>query len=111
MPWFLPSSSSATRAPSNTTAIMFLLAPSSNLLNGLNVHVFRPIRAAPTKRHDKLEQADFDHVRGEYPMLTVRVAVSHQLLAGCRGAVGGITARTARMSSPRMDNVAHEDGD
>jgi len=43
-------------------------------------------------------------------MLAVRVAVSDQLLAGCRyiAAVGGITARMGRTW---MDNVAHEDGD
>lgn len=108
MPWFVPPSSSATRASSDTTAIMFLLALPSNLLHGLQVNVILLVGAAPSKRHHKLEQADFDNVRGEYPVLTMRVVVSHQLLAGCRGAVGGITAR---MRSPRMDNVAHEDGD
>ena len=108
MPWSVPTILAATRASSNTAAIMFLFAPPSILLHGLKVHVVLPIRAAPTKRHHKLEEADFDNVRGEYPMLTMRVAVPDQLLAGCRGTVGGITAR---MRSPRMDNVAHEDGD
>ena len=106
MPWSVPPSLSAARASPNTTAVLFLLA-TSNLLHGLQVHVVLLIHAAPAKRHHKLEQTDFNNIRGEYPMLTVRVAVSHQLLAGCR-AVGGITARMGRTG---MDNVAHEDGD